>query len=272
MQVKLDVETLRKWVTTIGAIVAAILAGMGGLSTTPRPLQTPPANPTSPSSPPKQEEPKPQTLQAIGQIQFGSAGCTATIIGPRRPDGRWNVLTAAHCVRGQASAGKMKLKDGTVLVVDVVTVKPTPDLCWLVTRDNIPNLPFALLAEKNPEPGTKIWHAGYGIHIPGNREDGVVIESQNSGGQTRFTLSVSSGDSGGGIAIDSTGKIVSCVCCTDTLSGRGNVWGASVESIRNALTFQTQHEFQWTPLDIPIRKLQDDPKGETVEQGNCSKG
>lgn len=52
---------------------------------------TPPVTPPTPKA-------KADPWNALGRIQFVNAGCTATVVHPRRADGRWDVLTAAHCV------------------------------------------------------------------------------------------------------------------------------------------------------------------------------
>ncbi len=60
-------------------------------------------------APPK-PDPKPpgdgklDPVAALGRIRFGNAGCTATVIGPRRPDGKWDVLTAAECLCRSSAA------------------------------------------------------------------------------------------------------------------------------------------------------------------------
>lgn len=159
---------------------------------TPDPKPTPP---TPPAPPPG--EGKLDAVNALGKIRFGNAGCTATVVGPRRPDGRWDVLTAAHCVSSEGQRGTMTLKDGRTIGIRVVAHHKTPDLCWCVTEDVIPDLSYALLAAKNPEVGTAVWHMGYGVDRPGNREDGTISDRENGDGQLRMTLSVSSGDSGG---------------------------------------------------------------------------
>lgn len=211
------------------------------------------------TSPPKPDPKPPQNgkldpVNALGRIQFGNAGCTATVIGPQRADGRWDVLTAAHCVRN-GDRGSMRLKDGRTLAIRVVKREATSDLAWCVTDDPVEGLSYANLAASNPQPGVGVWHMGYGIDKPGNREDGMVSESQNSDGQTRFVLSVSSGDSGGGIFRTDTGELVSTVCCTSSLSNKGSMWGASLERIKaNRPTTLLLDE--WKPIDLPLRKEQ----------------
>jgi hypothetical protein len=111
-----------------------------------------------PPKPDPKPDPKPpgdgklDPVNALGRIRFGSAGCTATVIGPRRPDGRWDVLTAAHCVSGVGARGTMTLKDGRSFGLRVVAHHRTPDVAWCVTDEEIANLPYALIAAKNPEP------------------------------------------------------------------------------------------------------------------------
>lgn len=172
---------------------------------------------------------------ALARIQFGSSGCTATVIGPRRADGRWDVLTASHCMPGVGSKGSMKLKDGRSFAVRVVVHEKTPDLAWMITESaTVDDMPYANLAASNPTVGTKVWHAGYGVDVPGNREDGEVSADPDSNGQTRFVLNVSPGDSGGGILRSDTNEVVSTVCCTAGLARKTSMWGASVAAVRKA--------------------------------------
>lgn len=151
------------------------------------------------------------------------------------------------------TVGKMQLRDGRVIAVVVMATDPVSDCCWLQTTDATLTLPFALIADKLPLPGEKVWHAGYGVDKPGNTESGEVIVSSTSEGQTQFMLSVSSGDSGGGIALDAHGRVVSSVCCTEAKGRKANCWGCSVESIRKLRPKQHTTEFEWHPVEIPIK-------------------
>jgi hypothetical protein len=144
-----------------------------------------------PPVPPK-PDPKPpgdgklDPVGALGRIRFGNAGCTATVIGPRRPDGRWDVLTAAHCVSGVGARGTLTLKDGRSFGIRVVAFHKTPDVAWCVTDDEVKDLPYALIAEANPAVDTPVWHMGFGVDRPGNREDGTVAERENAQGRSRL--------------------------------------------------------------------------------------
>jgi hypothetical protein len=209
-----------------------------------------PATPEPKPIPPPEIKPNP--TQALGKIRFGNAGCTATVIGPRRPDGKWDILTAAHCVSGEGQRGTLTLKDGRTLAIKVVAHHKTPDLAWCVTEEVIAEMPFAFLAEKNPEVGTAIWHMGYGVDKPGNREDGSITAAENGDGQLRMSLSVSSGDSGGGIFRTDTNELVSVVCCTSGMGQKVSMWGGSAEAARRTRPKNTDAEETWTPLPIPI--------------------
>jgi len=220
----------------------------------------PEPKPAPPAPQPKPElKPDPKTqgkldpVNAIGRIRFGNAGCTATIIGPRRADGKWDVLTAAHCVNGVGAKGRMQLKDGRSFGLTIVVHQREPDLAWAITDESIGDLPYAELAEKSPPPGTKIWHMGYGVDRPGNREDGTVADWPNQRGQLRMILSVSSGDSGGGILRDDNNQVISTVCCTTGMAQKVSMFGASTELIRRARPGGRSEDFlEWEPLPIPI--------------------
>lgn len=250
----------------LAGLIAAALAVLGGrylpppAPPTPPPATKPqePPPPTIPAPPPK-PEPKPNPEQAIARIQFGNAGCSGAVIGPRREDGKWWVATAAHCVVGVGQRGTMRMLDGRTFGVQVAAHAPRvngigPDACWLVTDSNTEELPFGYLADTDPEPGTKVWHAGYGVDRPGNREEGEVLAKSDSNGQIQFYLSVSSGDSGGGICMDKDGKIVATVCCTTQRGAKGYVGGAGPAALRRAKPTAMVLD-DWTPSEVPIREV-----------------
>ncbi len=209
--------------------------------------------PPSPESPPPGAKPDP--VAALGRIRFGNSGCTATVVGPRRPDGRWDVLTAAHCVSGTDQRGTLTLKDGRSLGLRVVAHDKTADVAWCVTEEQPSGLPHALVAAKNPDPGTTVWHMGFGTDKPGNREEGTVAERENGQGQLRLILNVSSGDSGGGIFRADTNELVAVVCCTSGMGRKVSMWGASAEAVRRARPKASEAEPGWVPMPVPIRKV-----------------
>lgn len=205
---------------------------------------------------PPAPEPKPpgkaNAEQAIGRLRFGNAGCTATVIGPRRPDGKWDVLTASHCTGGIGSRGTFTLKDGRVLNVTVSARNTDCDITWLVTDSAADDLPFAVLATKNPPVGTEVWHMGYGIDRPGNREDGRITGAETADGQLQMELSVSSGDSGGGIFRADTNELVAVVCCTTERGRKVLMFGGSAErAVRMRPAAKTDTD-AWEPLAIPV--------------------
>lgn len=181
--------------------------------------------------------PKFKASDAIGKLQIGNVGCTATIIGPVSDgDDFVDVLTAAHCVNVGAK-GRLTLKDGRQLNVTCVTRNAKADVAWLRAERPGGFVPSLLLADVPPPPGTPVWHQGYGVHKPGNKEDGTVVGMRSDRSQVQFQLSVSHGDSGGGIVCTADDRVISPVCCTDTLNAKGNVWGgapAAAAAIRPA--------------------------------------
>lgn len=243
-------ENLRALVIIIATTILSILGyrvvPAGGCGCIP-PIEEKP-----PEKPPEKPGPQPDPLQAIGRGSRPGVGCSFTIMGPRRPDGRYDILTAAHCCDNLREKWTGKLRNGTTLGFTITNINRTSDYAWGVTDSNISELPYALLADASPPNGTKIWHSGFGVHIPGNREDGVMVQQENSDGQIEMRLSVSSGDSGGGIVIDHNGRIVSTVCCTTGLGQPARVWGASPERIRTGRVVMVDLD-EWTPLPMPIR-------------------
>lgn len=250
-------DRLKGFMSMLGAALVAALGAIGFQRVIP-PQPPPPTFPTPPTNPGEQPPPppevRPDTLAAIGRIQFGSAGCTGTVIGTKRVDGRYWVLTAAHCIQGVGQRGAMRLRDGREFGLSVQSYNSRADCAWLLTDPTAERYPHAVLAVTSPQPGTRIWHAGYGVHQPANREDGVAVAGPNGDGQIQFKLNVSSGDSGGGIAVNADGEIVSTVCCTTAKGQYADVWGASPESIRS-LRPEVNVLDHWAPLDIPVRPV-----------------
>ena len=200
----------------------------------PAPVVPPPTAPTpvppAPATPPL----KPSPMMALGMLRIGSSMCTATVIGPRRADGRWDVLTARHCWPRPGTGATLKTKDGRTLKLERMWADATADLCWMRTVDSVDGLAYAMLAESDPPAGTAIWHAGYGVDKPGNTERGSVVSGPGKNGQLNMRLSVSKGDSGGGIFREDTGELISAVCCTTSLSRPGTMWGgASTVAVKN---------------------------------------
>lgn len=243
-------RTLLTW-----AITAAIvfLGARYGIQIPPPPLPAePPPNPDDPIPQPPGRQPN--VSKAIGRIQFGNAGCTATPIGDRLQDGRYRILTAAHCVAKEGQRGTFRGQGGETLSCTVVARDPKADCAWLLSDSTNVLLPFAELADEPPTPGTKVWHQGYGIHNPGNREEGEFVSGPDASGQLRFNLSVSSGDSGGAIVIDPSGRVVSTVCCTERMAVKAAVWGAGPVAIAS-LRRQATDDWVWTPLPVPQRAV-----------------
>lgn len=193
--------------------------------------------------------------EAIGRITFGKSGCTATVIGPIFDDDRQiAALTAAHCV-ALGQRGKMTLKDGRTFDVVCVARDASSDCAWLTAARPEGYIPYLLLADDPPPPGSKVWHQGYGIDRPANREWGSFTATAPTRNQLRYRLSVSPGDSGGGIVCDATGKVLSPVCCTTRLSGTGDVWGASPAACSAIRPRVTSDAIERTAVN-PILRLQ----------------
>jgi hypothetical protein len=240
--------------TTAEEAFATIVIGDG------EPLPPPrPPTPKDPESPPPGRPGKVDPRAALCQLRVGRSGCTATIIGPRRADGKWDVLTASHCLNS-ASSGTITLSDKRTLKVTKTAQDPRADLCWMVTDDaNLDELPHAMLATEHPPAGTAIWHQGFGVDRPGNREEGFVRSAPGSDGKFRMRLSVSSGDSGGGIFRADTGEWVSCVCCTISPSPPdGNTYGGSVVRARAIRPVATRSDSGCNGIHHPILVLEED--------------
>lgn len=255
-------ERLINWLIAVAAAIAAAIGARWGIEIPPPPMPIPDQEQPAPPPDKPPAEPTPDPLAAIVRISSGNTGCSATVIGPRRPDGRYWVLSAAHCVSGAGQRWSMRFRDGRVVGAVVVNFNRQADWCWMATDANNVTLPHALLADQTPAVGTRLWHAGFGVDVPGNREDGELLAHADGNGQIRMRLSVSSGDSGGGIVVDQNGRIVSTVCCTTRRGSVADVWGASPESIRAGMR-DTVDLDEWKPIELPLKVLPKEmpPKG-----------
>ena len=257
------VAKIRQWLTLVMAILAAISGTTVARFQCAAPISPPTSSPISPPSNPSpggkgepnptEKNSEPDTNAAIGKIQLGNFGCTATIIGKRRADGRHNILTAHHCTAGAPREGAMNLPDGTTFRITFISSDPRSDHAWFATTLPGDPLPYALLADAIPVAGDKVYHKGFGVDRPGNVERGTVTNGDNGAGQTQFRISVSSGDSGGGIALNASGRVLSPVCCTTAKGQIADVWGATCVECKKTMPAISPAFDEWTPIDIPIR-------------------
>lgn len=195
------------------------------------PHVVPPPTPPSPPVPPPPGPLRPEDSEKA-VARWGS-GCTCTIVGPSPRQGMQFVLTAAHCCRmGQRVT--VKLADGRSYTATVVRRDTDADLAIaaILTPDS---LPFAPVARSQPAVGSKVWHKGHGVDVPGNIERGEIIVAGHAKAQCTMLLSVSPGDSGSGIFLD-TGEVVSVVCCTESFGRKVKTYGGSWEQLRRILT------------------------------------
>jgi hypothetical protein len=182
--------------------------------------------PAPPPSPAALVDPEAATVKFHTERSW----CTATLLADRPGPGRYYVLCAAHCVRGGVRSGSIAMKDGRSFAFRIIRTNATADVA-LCEIDGPEGLPVAQIADSEPAPGTAVWHMGYGIDRPGNKEVGSVVSGPGRTGQLAMRLSVSNGDSGSGIFRTDNGQLVSVVCC----SGGGMTYGGGVAAIRRLL-------------------------------------
>lgn len=219
------------------AYILLLFAGRGGYDTIfggpgAPPMMPPPGHPGQPAPPPGQPVPVPRVdpEQAICRITSGGSGCTATVIGPSPVKGVQLLLSAAHCVRGRGAPVRVYHKSGRVYDGVVYAHYPPSDSSLIVIK-TADQLPYAKVAEKPPAEGTRIWHMGYGVDKPGNREEGQVIRAGTERSFAHLSIRVSSGDSGCGFFRKDNGELVAT--CYGT--GGGFTIGPGVDAIRSFL-------------------------------------
>lgn len=238
------------WRTIITAVLTTLLTLLGGtVATNVAGCWNPPfIPPPDIDTPPPDGAPDP--LQAIGKIAMQGGYCSGTVIGPRASDGRWRIVSAAHCFKRVGEECTFIQRTGVSRKITVTAIDRKADIAICVTDTGQGAMAFTHVASSTPPAGTKIWHAGYGRHIPGNRENGEVLGGPNNDNQVKYHLSVSPGDSGGGIVMDAGGNLISPVCCTTRLDGPGNVWGGSPEHIRRMIATPTDY-IELSPVEMP---------------------
>lgn len=188
--------------------------------------------PTAPTLPPDVPTVKVDPYNATVKLIARGHYCTATVIGPRDASGRQWVLTAAHCVDQIGERQSIKFRDGRETVVECVAIFRGPDYAWCRTVPGDEEYPFTYLYDNPLQAGQRVYHTGYGVHKPGNKETGTVDKPEGGNGRYHFRLSVSHGDSGSGIIDAATGKVVGVV---STGSGRDpSPWtnGPAVPTVR----------------------------------------
>lgn len=154
----------------------------------------------------------PRAVASVGTLVVGRDSGSATLIGPRRDDGRIWALTAAHCV-ASGSSGTLTLRDGRSFTVRVGTVDRTSDIAWILVDsagDRRP-IPHATLVAAPPGRDMAVWHCGFGYRANGKIRTGKSIENPDSNGSVRYDLAVESGDSGGAIFLEGTALVVGVV-------------------------------------------------------------
>lgn len=241
-----------KLFTAAIAALAAFLGSFGGGFGKPQPVAPPIVAPDQKPTPPAPPTPQAEVERTIGRIVVGSSGCTASLVGQKRVDRRYNILTAAHCVDRVGDRGTYTTQDGRRLTFSITAIDKRCDCAWGLTEPTDETFAFGEVADRHADVGDEVWHAGYGIDKPGNREVGTVVSTPLSDGKVQYNLNVSSGDSGGAIVHTKTGKILSVVCCAQRGGGVRPTWGASPECI-TALRRTFLDDANWTPVPLPER-------------------
>lgn len=249
------------WKIIITALLSAALTIIGGATATQVGGCWNPPFPKPPDidTPPPDGAPDP--IHSIGKIALQGGYCSGTVIGPRQSDGRWRIVSAAHCFKRAGEDATFIQRTGVSRKITCIALDRRADIAICVTDANQGSMAFTYIADRTPAAGTKVMHAGYGRHIPGNVEKGEVLGGPNDDNQVKYHLSVSPGDSGGGIVIDDAGHLLSPVCCTTRLDGPGNVWGGSPEHIRRMIATPTDY-IELAPIEMPPPPIEMPAKGD----------
>lgn len=224
----------------------------------PKKETTPPSKVEVKKAAPKVNKPRPR--KAVGVVLFrykegaGMRKGSGTVIGPRRKSGRWHVLTCAHAV-GDAKEGTIEIME-KVYNITVEAVDKTSDIAWCATGTDAPDdLPYALLATKEPRKGDDVWHCGWGVYTPGDLEVGKVVRVDE--GWIGTTLPTSSGDSGAAI-FNWKDEVVGVVCTSTFVPGPGYGSGRGVlAALKNRKKIKTVTKGSkplGKPLDVPKKK------------------
>lgn len=215
------------------ALATAVLALLGNRQL---PAPTPPDPPTAPApTPPTAPTPTSDPLKAIGKLVMFGGSCSATVVTAPDGQGQQLLLSAAHCVKSVGETCQYFTRSGQMVACRVKSINRGPDISILETEMLRSPLPFLLVAATSPPAGAPVMHAGFGVHVPGNVERGRVLQSDTGNGQIMFELSVSPGDSGGGICLDGQGRVISAVCCTTRIAAVGQVYGGRPEEIQRMM-------------------------------------
>jgi hypothetical protein len=213
------------WKALLSGLAAGVLALLGSRQLPPPsvPPSVPPPDITAP--------PAANPLDALGRLAMSGGYCSATPISPIGKDGKQTILSAAHCVKSVGEACQFFTRSGRMVRATVTAINREADASLLVTEELREPLPYLLLATETPPVNTVVFHAGFGTDQPGNVERGRILQRDTGSKQVMYSLSVSPGDSGGGICTDATGRLLSPVCCTTRLAAVGQVFGARPEEL-----------------------------------------
>jgi hypothetical protein len=237
----------RALIQAIILILGALLGASGTAVGVRGCRQQPPA-----PSPPEPLPPDP--THAIGVLIMPGGYCSATAtVGPSGGDNTV-LVSAAHCVERVGQRLTWRTRSGTEYRVRVSAIDRRSD-CSILSFETAPvGIVRLALASAVPPKGTPVWHAGFGQDKPGNTETGTIVGGPNSDGQVEYLLSVSPGDSGGGIVDQRTRELLSPVCCTTCLGCSGRVWGASPDRIRAVMHAPVQY-LELEPWPMPKPKV-----------------
>lgn len=185
------------------------------------------------------------------RISHGRSGCSATCVGRDSVDGSYILYTAAHCVDRIGDIVTVHVDSNTRIRSTVIGLDKVSDACVIRTQPTRIRLYSSRVYSGKASNGVRVWHIGYGIDKPGNREEGSIIGYDSDRRQYMSDISVSSGDSGSGVHTVDGDYVVGTVCCTVSVGGRRWTQFTDVQEHVRLFTSVDDMLDVWQPIQLP---------------------
>lgn len=185
------------------------------------------------------------------RISHGNSGCSATVIDRHRDTGAYILVTAAHCVSGERSRVSVHVPSMGTITGYVVAYDRQRDAAVIETTPTDYTLYASRVSTTRRPLGRRVWHIGYGVDRPGNREAGTIIGYDDTSSQYMSDVSVSSGDSGSGVHDADDDTVCGTVCCVVSSGGRRWTQFTDISVHMRIYSDMVYSVDRWNPVDIP---------------------